>query len=270
MQTFPIYSLSRINHYFCKIKIRFEQYTAYSCWACPLFVVSSSSGITFIVNSNKTRLNTSVGTAATLTQDPRTCLALFIKRKSIQNDWGVWPYLKKFWYKKKSPLLPPQPQIPEPKQVSNCLILVDLCVHVLRFQVHQVHYWISWIHTGCKFHTCKFPVCGQKDKPLSRVLPLVWWVHYINPYMYLFKTTLFKLPKSVFWFSARLTIVSIVSSLVPPLFPVEMWRDLTNSFNSGEAVSFSVSWRFVSSRSSSRKPVQKKVWQFMVCYSVWD
>lgn len=76
-----------------------------------------------------------------------------------------------------------------------------------------------------------------------------------NPY--LFKTTLLKLPKSVFWFSAWLTIESIVSSLVFPFCPAETWRDLTKSFNSGAAIRFSVSRRFVSWCSSSKKPDQK-------------
>lgn len=88
---------------------------------------------------------------------------------------------------------------------------------------------------------------------------------------YRFKTTPLKLPKRVFWFSAWLTIVSIVSSLVLAVFCpadlVQRWRVLTKIFNSGAAIRFNVSLRSVSSCSSSKKPVQK--WHLKIKALIW-
>ena len=99
---------------------------------------------------------------------------------------------------------------------------------------------------------------------------------HLDPYF--FKTTPLRLPKSVLWFSAWLTIISMVSSLVTPFCPEdfeEMLRDLPKSFNSGDAIRFNVSLRSVSWSWSSKKPAQwediaSKSWLIKNILQIYD
>ena len=121
-----------------------------------------------------------------------------------------------------------------------------------------------WIETHCLLlkidHLAISTPPGQTTQNVN-VQTTIKWILIWQSNSYLFKITALKLPRSVFWFSAWLTIISIVSSLVPPFWPTdfdEIWRVLTKSFKSGAAERFNASRRSLRWLSSSKKPIRKK------------